>query len=661
MYPSAIPSFLQVLLLFLLFFRTAEANVTVYDYAGPVTTSVSGVQPAYTGLQAYNPIVLNAPPLPTPSPANTFNINLRAAPPPGLSIKINGSFFGFSIEFSVLNQVLGYNSSVLMVPFLNLMANIRDRAGAIHIRVGGNTQETASMVDSLPNGEILSKDNSDTNNPTKTPPLVFTDDVIYMMANISALVNVYWFMGIPFNDTSDFRLQIAEKGQAILGPYLVGLQVGNEPDLYAKHFRRPANYSPAGYFSDFGLLVNAVKADPLITNPNMLIGPNLAGTWTPEMIWDTGFQNTYQSELSALAVERYPTDNCFSRYGYGVFHDAQQEFANYMTHASAQNILKSYLNSSTVAQSVNKPLLMFETNSASCGGFPGIADAFGAALWGLDYALQLAYSNFSIAMFHSSGQNVSYQPFTPAPTAQSFFHQWTIGPIYYAALIAAEVISSSNNAQVIDLLPNNASPSSPAYAIYENGNMVRVALFNYLSDDPTGNSAYTATISVGGSATGEQNETPASVKVKYLLADSVTTKGNITWANQTFGGYFASDGRLQGDEVIETVNCDTNANTCQIKVPAPGFALVFFTDNALGESENTAQQTFATTVQTRTRNTATINLDTLATSNGGRGMTDRMGSTSPESNLARGKSQALPSLLALAGFIWGGLTIRRML
>jgi len=79
-----------------------------------------------------------------------------------------------------------------------------------------------------------------------------------------------------------------------------------------------------------------------------------------------------------------------------------------MTHASAQTIVKPYLNSSTIAQSVGKPLMMFETNSASCGGFPGIADAFGAALWGLDYALQLAYSNFSVAMFHSSGQNVSY-------------------------------------------------------------------------------------------------------------------------------------------------------------------------------------------------------------------------------------------------------------
>lgn len=38
---------------------------------------------------------------------------------------------------------------------------------------------------------------------------------------------------------------------------------------------------------------------------------------------------------------------------------------------------------------------MFETNSASCGGFPGISDSFGAALWALDYALQVLFPIFS--------------------------------------------------------------------------------------------------------------------------------------------------------------------------------------------------------------------------------------------------------------------------
>lgn len=40
-------------------------------------------------------------------------------------------------------------------------------------------------------------------------------------------------------DTNNFQLRIAEEGQAILGDYLLGLQVGNEPDLYARRSRRP--------------------------------------------------------------------------------------------------------------------------------------------------------------------------------------------------------------------------------------------------------------------------------------------------------------------------------------------------------------------------------------------------------------------------------------
>jgi hypothetical protein len=34
-------------------------------------------------------------------------------------------------------------SSYLQVPLLNLMANIAERAGAVHVRIGGNTQEYA--------------------------------------------------------------------------------------------------------------------------------------------------------------------------------------------------------------------------------------------------------------------------------------------------------------------------------------------------------------------------------------------------------------------------------------------------------------------------------------------------------------------------------------
>ena len=56
--------------------------------------------------------------------------------------------------------------------------------------------------------------------------------MFYMQSNISSMVNVKWFLGIPFNDSVNWRTTIAEEGQEILGDHLLGLQAANEPDFY---------------------------------------------------------------------------------------------------------------------------------------------------------------------------------------------------------------------------------------------------------------------------------------------------------------------------------------------------------------------------------------------------------------------------------------------
>jgi hypothetical protein len=62
----------------------------------------------------------------------------------------------------------------------------------------------------------------------------------------------------------------------------------------------------------------------------------------------------------------------------------------------------------SLAQAAGLPFIMFETNTASCGGFPGISDSFGAGLWALDYGLTMAYNNFSNALLHVGGSGVYY-------------------------------------------------------------------------------------------------------------------------------------------------------------------------------------------------------------------------------------------------------------
>jgi hypothetical protein len=106
----------------------------------------------------------------------------------GLSIPHTGglSFYGFSIETSVVSQVcqylfgnsletalshaffqVGKNSSLIAPTFLNLIGNIAARGGCVPIRIGGNTQEFAVLVDSVPGaegtGRVFGKEDSGTN------------------------------------------------------------------------------------------------------------------------------------------------------------------------------------------------------------------------------------------------------------------------------------------------------------------------------------------------------------------------------------------------------------------------------------------------------------------------------------------------------------------
>ncbi|KZP13253.1 glycoside hydrolase family 79 protein [Athelia psychrophila] len=639
-----------------------HASVTVYSQAPfKGSTSTAPVTSASAVPNAYNdPNQLTAPALPSSLPATSFNLQLAAnnGSVAALSIPIPGSFYGFSVEMSVSNQILGKNASLLQVPFLNLMSLLKARGGGVHIRVGGNTQETATMVASLPNGTILEKAAVNTQVTTQTPALLISPELIYMMANISALISgVKWYLGVPMNDTSNLRLEIAEYGEAILGDNLLGLQVGNEPDLYGVHQfgGRPTTYSPQDYFTEFGQEMTGINADANIPVKKNIVGPSVTGgTWTPDQVFATGYLSAYASNLGFIAVENYPDDNCQAIFGGdSAAKDPQTEFPKYLTHGAGTAIVAGFLSASAQARALGLPMLMFETNTASCGGFPGLSDSFGAALWALDYGLTMAAANFSGALLHVSGASVYYNPFTPPPTNQSSYHSWTVAPIFYSTLIVAEALGPTNTAQVVDLQANYASNYTPAYAIYENGAPARVALFNYMTD-PSGANAYTASIQVSGMAL-------SSVQVKYLASPSVAEKYNITWAGQDFGGAFESDGRLQGNLSVSTIQC-TN-NVCPVRVPAPGFALVFLTDASFSEVNpaESAVPTFSTTTSKAGKATLSVNPSVLATSNGhgGPGGKLKLGSTSLEKNAASGRGAGRGGVSVLVAVVAGAAVVGR--
>ncbi|GJE97918.1 glycoside hydrolase family 79 protein [Phanerochaete sordida] len=650
---------LRSLFLHLLTALTAARAITVYNQlplAAQTTASTatsSGAAPAatgnYTGLAAYDPTTWPPPALPNPLPATQFALDLMpsADTVQGISMQVPGSFFGISIEMSVATQVLGINASFLQVPFLNLMALIADRAGQVVIRVGGNTQDYATLVANTSDGRMVEKQAIDPNNPTGTPTLIFTDELLYTMANISKFVNVKWFLGVPFDDSTNIHMEIVEHGEQIIGNNLLGFQVSNEPDLYAKHLHRNETYGASDFYVEFGNWRDAFNNDALVPAKKTMIGPSLSlwntTYWSLDDTWNTGFLPNYVDNLYALSVERYPADNCDFFYGGTVVYPPDV-FPDYLSHSSGKGLVSNLLDSTLVAQQYSLPFIMFETNSASCGGFAGVSNVYGIALWALDYGLQMVYSNLTHALVHVGGQDVFYNPFTPPPTNESLYHEWTIGPIFYSILAMTEVLGNTNTSRVVDLFANGDNDLTPAYAIYENDELARVALFNYM-DDPTGAAALDVTIAVGGNATGQPLATPSQVRVKYLAAPSVSEKFNITWAGRTLGGMYECDGRLNGTEEIVTVPCDTTAGTCTVHVPAPGFALVFVSDAALQDAQAQATATFPTTALTKTINTVSVDAAALQTSNGHSGRTRVLGSTS------KGSASSAPHGVTVSGWV----------
>ena len=68
---------------------------------------------------------------------------------------------------------------------------------------------------------------------TATPDVDVTVDLYYAMTNISALLGVEWYLGLPFKDptnTTGIAAMMATI-EDIMGDRILALQLGNEPDL----------------------------------------------------------------------------------------------------------------------------------------------------------------------------------------------------------------------------------------------------------------------------------------------------------------------------------------------------------------------------------------------------------------------------------------------
>ena len=220
----------------------------------------------------------------------------------------------------------------------------------------------------------------------------------------------------------------ATAAKRALGHNLAGIELGNEPDAYAKHGFRTEPWTFTQYNAQASAYRRAIaRAAPGIP----LVGPDVSGsavfrTWGPgEAVHD---------KPAVLTGHHYPL-GC---------HDVPAPTIARLLSPHVRGLegvsVRRY---TSVARARAIGFRLDETNSVSCGGRTGISDTFASALWAVDYVAHTMASgmvgiNFQAAPANCAGYSALCAA-TPGGLARGALHAQ---PEWYALLLTRALIGA---------------------------------------------------------------------------------------------------------------------------------------------------------------------------------------------------------------------------
>ena len=192
---------------------------------------------------------------------------------------------------------------------------------------------------------------------------------------------------------------------------IVGLEIGNEPDIYSRVFWQaivsspvpgepalPATLSAAGYVRDFLAYAEALEG---VAPGVPLIGPAVANPvrdsgWVSKLIYGT------RTALGVVSAHHYPYSAC-ARPSWRSYPTIPRLLSEQASAGMAQSLAPVI----RFAHRAGLPLRMTELNSVTCGGRPGVSDAFATALWAPDALFELLRAGVDGVNIHVRADTVN--------------------------------------------------------------------------------------------------------------------------------------------------------------------------------------------------------------------------------------------------------------
>ncbi|HEX3719953.1 MAG TPA: autotransporter-associated beta strand repeat-containing protein [Verrucomicrobiae bacterium] len=371
-------------------------TINVTAQPGPVfayPTNITLIQSA-NGINGYN-FVLGSLPASFAGTlsenGNTVVLTLTSGPlavvqgtisfaPTNAGLVLNPAFCGLSYEKSELTGNLFVSSDTSLVKMFSQIA-------PAVLRVGGNSVNTTCW------GGL-----SDLTPITPAQVDAFAGFIKALPTNW----HVIYGINMSVNNPTNCAAEAAYVANA-LGPSLLGFEIGNEPDLYYENGIRATNYTFADFVSEWRTFAAAItNAIPgwAVTNAGAgwtITGPASAGNTKG---YTVPFATDEEGVTSMLTQHYYRANG-------------QSPSSTLTLLLEPDTSLPGTISSLVAAADTTKLSLGFrmdECGSFYNGGALNVSDAYGTALWAIDFMFTCALNGAQGINFHGGGDGTGYTP-----------------------------------------------------------------------------------------------------------------------------------------------------------------------------------------------------------------------------------------------------------
>lgn len=325
---------------------------------------------------------------------------------------IPSDFVGLSLEWSeelkfwssspIVHHLLTYLSNPQQTLFSNISSrscyqeeNVKSPRKGLNIRVGGNSADQTRW---------WSK-NSHHNKRNESCQASYSNQIC-VQHNITAttiealyqLVHHYNFsltLDVTFMNVNWTVKEIQGIVNTLkrlqhtmsLNTIVEGFEIGNEPDLYARHGHRAPNYTIHQYIQEYQHILQHILPllqqlqPPQKQKHRWIQGGNLCVPSGPFVDHQNDMIEQLQSYLQSWSWHYHPLhDKC--RHQIPTITQLLDEAASFGAAQSLAQLVQP-------AFQHNLPIRISESNSVACGGQANVSDTLSAALWAMDYLFEM--------------------------------------------------------------------------------------------------------------------------------------------------------------------------------------------------------------------------------------------------------------------------------